>query len=346
MKLRPLSLIAVLVMAACSAPPPPPAVPKLVRTLKVGAGGTALDAQGRTYSGEVRARIETTLGFRIGGKMVERLVDAGMYVKAGQPLARLDATDPKLQAVQADAQRSLAEADLVRYRDLKARNFISASALDARETAFKAADAQAALARNQAGYTTLVAAQSGVIAQVLAEPGQVVGAGQAVFRLAPDGAREIAIAVPENEFAAVKLGQEASVSLWANAETPMAGRVREISPMADPVTRTYAVRIALKDADPKLPLGMSATIRLAGQAPTALATTFTLPLTAVFQQGQQASVWVVADDDTVSPKPVKVAAYTDAGVVIESGLNGHERIVAAGTNLLTVGEKVRVVAAQ
>jgi RND family efflux transporter MFP subunit len=342
MKLRPLSLIAVLVLAACSAPPPPPAVSKLVRTLKVGAGGTALESQGRTYSGEVRARIETTLGFRIGGKMTERLVDAGMTVKAGQPLARLDATDPKLQAVQADAQRALAEADLTRYRDLKAKNFISASALDARETAFKAADAQAALARNQAGYTTLVAEQSGVIAQVLAEPGQVVGAGQAVFRLAPEGAREIAIAVPENEFAGVKLGQEASVSLWANAASSIMGRVREISPIADPVTRTYAVRISLKDADPKLPLGMSATVRLVSNAATA--TKITLPLTAVFQQGQQPVVWVVADDETVSAKPVKVAAYTDTGVVIESGLTGDERIVAAGTNLLTVGEKVRVVA--
>jgi len=112
--------------------------------------------------------------------------------------------------------------------------------------------------------------------------------------------------------------------------------------MADPVTRTYAVRIALKNADSKLPLGMTATVRLAGSSSPAAKVT--LPLPAVFQQGQQASVWVVSADDTVSAKPVKVAAYTDTGVVIESGLNGDERIVAAGTNLLTVGEKVRVVA--
>lgn len=341
MKRMSLLLFPVLI-AACSAPPPPAAVPKLVRTLKVGAGGTASDVTGRTYSGEVRARIETTLGFRVGGKLIERLVDAGASVKAGQPLARLDPTDTGLQAAQAEAQRALAEADLKRYRDLKAKNFISASALDARETAYKAADAQAALARNQASYSTLVAEHGGVIAQVLAEPGQVVGAGQGVFRLAREGAREIAIAVPENEFAGIALGQETSVSLWARGANPLAGKIREISPMADPVTRTYAVRISLKDADLNLPLGMSASVRLAGQAATAAR--ITLPLTAVFQQGQQPTVWVVGADETVSAKPVKVASYTDTGAIIESGLNGDERIVAAGTNLLTVGEKVRLVA--
>jgi multidrug efflux system membrane fusion protein len=340
-KFAALSLLSIL-LAACSAPPPPPAVPKLVRTLKVGAGGTAPEVAGRSYSGEVRARIETTLGFRVGGKIVERLVDTGVSVKAGQPLARLDPTDTSLQAVQAEAQRALAEADLKRYQDLKAKNFISASALDARETAFKAADAQAKLAKNQAGYTTLVADKSGVIGQVLAEPGQVVSAGQAVFRMAPDGDREIAIAVPESEVAGLKFGQQASVSFWAGGVKPVEGRIREISPVADPVTRTFAVRIALKNADPNLPLGMTATVRLAG--PAVASSMVTLPLTAVFQQGTQPSVWVVAADDTVSAKPVKVAAYTDTGVVIESGLNGDERLVAAGTNLLTVGEKVRVVA--
>jgi multidrug efflux system membrane fusion protein len=343
-KLIPLTFLPFLI-AACSAPPPPPAVPKLVRTLKVGAGGTASEVTGRTYSGEVRARIETTLGFRVGGKIVERLVDAGASVKAGQPLARLDPTDTGLQAVQAEAQRALAEADLKRYQDLKAKNFISASALDARETAFKAADAQAKLAKNQASYTTLAAEKSGVIGQVLGEPGQVVSAGQAVFRMAPDGDREIAISVPENEIAGFKLGQAAEVSLWAisggNAPN-IVGKVREIMPVADPVTRTYLVRVSLKDADPKLPLGMSATVRLASQG--AGAAKITLPLTAVFQQGQQPTVWVVGADETVSAKLVKVAAYTDTGVVIESGLSGDERIVAAGTNLLTVGEKVRLVA--
>ncbi|MDZ4252060.1 MAG: efflux RND transporter periplasmic adaptor subunit, partial [Sulfuritalea sp.] len=291
MKFTPLFLLPFLI-AACSEAPPPPAAPKLVRTLKVGqpspsiplpegegsqsasfssqekGGGMrsapASDGAGRGYSGEVRARIETTLGFRVAGKIVERRVDLGAAVKAGQVLARLDPTDAGLQLTQAEAQRALAAADVARYRDLKAKNYISASALDARETAFKAAEAQAALAKNQSSYTTLVADRNGVIGQVLAEPGQVVSVGQAVFRLAPDGDREIAIALPEGEVSGFKLGQAAEVSFWAAGGAtgkPLTGRVREISPVADPVTRTYAARVSLKDADPLLPLGMSATVR-------------------------------------------------------------------------------------
>ncbi len=328
-------------IAACSVPEPPAPPLKLVRTLKVGAEGTANSALDRAYSGEVRARIETTLGFRIGGKIVERLVDAGQAVKAGQVLARLDPADAALQATQAEAQRALAAADLARYRDLKAKNFISASALDARETTFKAAEAQAALARNQSTYTTLAADRAGVIGQVLAEPGQVVGAGQAVFRLAPDGEREIAISIPESEVGRFKLGQPAEVKLWSGADKAIQGRLREVSPAADPVTRTFAARIALKDADPRLALGMTATVRFPlGEA--AGASRQLIPLSAIFQQGEQAAVWKVGADGTVNLQKITVAAYTDAGAVVSEGLAGGETIVAAGVNLLTTGEKVRI----
>jgi RND family efflux transporter MFP subunit len=342
-------------LAACSEPPPPPVVPKLVRVIKVGAGETAISGEQRSYSGEVRARIETTLGFRIAGKIVERKVDTGMAVKAGQVLARLDPADAGLQAAQAEAQRALAAADVARYRDLRAKNFISASALDARETTFKAAEAQAALAKNQASYTSLVAERAGVIGQVLAEPGQVVSAGQAVFRLMPDGEREIAIALPESEVSAFKLGQAAEVSFWANsgpATKPLAGRLREISPVADPVTRTYAARVSLKDADPLLPLGMSATVRF--PSGTSGATRLTVPLTAIFQQGNQPAVWKVMQsgtpgggaDNTVVLQAISVAEFTERGAVVTGGLAGGEQIVAAGVNLLTAGEKVRVAAAR
>lgn len=328
-------------IAACSVPEPPAPPLKLVRTLKVGAEGTANSALDRAYSGEVRARIETTLGFRIGGKIVERLVDAGQAVKAGQVLARLDPADAALQATQAEAQRALAAADLARYRDLKAKNFISASALDARETTFKAAEAQAALARNQSTYTTLAADRAGVVGQVLAEPGQVVGAGQAVFRLAPDGEREIAISIPESEVGRFKLGQPAEVKLWSGADKAIQGRLREVSPAADPVTRTFAARIALKDADPRLALGMTATVRFPlGEA--AGASRQLIPLSAIFQQGEQAAVWKVGADGTVNLQKITVAAYTDAGAVVSEGLAGGETIVAAGVNLLTTGEKVRI----
>jgi multidrug efflux system membrane fusion protein len=342
MKFAPFLLLTVL-LAACSEPPPPAAAPKLVRTLIVGAGSAASDGIDRSYSGEVRARIETTLGFRIAGKIVERRADAGMAVKAGQVLARLDPTDAALQAAQAEAQRALATAELTRFRDLKAKNYISASALDAKEAASKAADAQAALANNQAAYTTLVSDRAGVIGQVLAEPGQVVSAGQAVFRLAPDGEREIAIALPEGEVSGFKLGQAAEVSFWAAsgpAAKPLVGRLREVSPVADPVTRTFAARVSLKDADPLLPLGMTATVRFpSGKAGT---TKLRVPLTAIFQQGNQPAVWMVGTDNTVKLQAVSVAAYTDAGAVVSGGLAGGEQIVAAGVNLLTAGEKVRV----
>jgi multidrug efflux system membrane fusion protein len=242
---------------------------------------------------------------------------------------------------QAEAQRALAAADLARYRDLKAKNFISASALDARETTFKAAEAQAALARNQSTYTTLAADRAGVIGQVLAEPGQVVGAGQAVFRLAPDGEREIAISIPESEVGRFKLGQPAEVKLWSGADKAIQGRLREVSPAADPVTRTFAARIALKDADPRLALGMTATVRFPlGEA--AGASRQLIPLSAIFQQGEQAAVWKVGADGTVNLQKITVVAYTDAGAVVSEGLAGGETIVAAGVNLLTTGEKVRI----
>lgn len=344
MKLAPLFLLP-FILVACSEPPPPPATLKLVKTIKVGAGETASESLLRSYSGEVRARIETTLGFRVAGKIVERRVDAGTVVTAGQVLARLDPADAGLQATQAEAQRALAAAELARYRDLKAKNFISASALDAKETAFKAAEAQAALAKNQTAYTTLVADRAGVIAQVLAEPGQVVAVGQPVFRLTPDGEREVAIAVPEGEVAGFKAGQAAEVTFWATPGAslkPLAGRLREISPLADAVTRTYAVRVSLKDADPRLPLGMTATVRFPSGAPGA--TRLMVPLTAIFQQGKQPAVWKVGADDTVTLQAVSVAEFTDGGAVVVGGLNGGEQIVAAGVNLLSAGEKVRIAA--
>lgn len=332
--------IAAMVLAGCSEQATPLAPLKLVRTLNVGAGGTASPAAGRSYSGEVRARIETTLGFRIGGKIVERLADVGASVKAGQVLARLDPSDAALQATQAEAQKALAAADLARTRDLRAKNFISAAALDARETAFKAAEAQAALAKNQAAYTRLVADRAGVIGQVLAEPGQVVSSGQAVFRLAPDGDREVAISIPENEVGRFKPGQDAEVRLWSGGDKPIAGRLREIAPAADPVTRTFAARVTLKGADPRLPLGMTATVNFGASAPGG--TQLKVPLSAIFQKGDKPAVWKVGADGTVSLQPVTVVAYLDDAALIGEGLSGGEQIVAAGVNLLTAGEKVRV----
>lgn len=338
---KPLVLILAFSLAACSEPPPPPAPPKVVRTLKVGAGETAT---GRLYSGEIRARYETTLGFRIPGKLVTRLVDAGAVVKAGQPLARIDAGDARLQSSQAVAQAALALAEARRYRELRAKNFVSQAALDAREAALTAAQAQAGLAQNQAAYTTLVAPRAGLISAVLAEAGQVVAAGQPVFRLAPDGDREVAIDVAENEVARMVPGMDAEVTLWAavgqGEVRKLAGKVREVSPLADPATRTYAVRIALSGVDPRLPLGLTARVRLP-RLEAQDAAVF-LPISAIHQAGDKPAVWIVGADDTVSLHPVEVAGFDGRGARVTAGLTAGQVVVAAGVNRLTAGEKVRL----
>ncbi|RLJ68021.1 efflux RND transporter periplasmic adaptor subunit [Sulfurisoma sediminicola] len=331
------SIAAVLTLAGCGEKSPPPeaqqAGPKLVKALKVGAGDTA---QSNRYSGEVRARYESTLGFRTGGKIVERLVDAGAHVRAGQPLARLDPADAQLTATQAEANRALAAADLKRTQDLRAKNFISQAALDTKEAAAKAADAQAGLARNQAGYTMLTADAAGVIAAVLAEPGQVVSAGQGVFRLARDGEREVAIGIPESRIAGLKVGAGATVELWAGKSYK--GVLRELAPAADSATRTFAARISIVDADPAIALGMTATATFTDAG----ADRIVVPLAALIQKGDAASVWVIGKDATVVQRPVEVERFGDGGAVLKSGLNPGELIVAAGAFKLTAGEKVRL----
>lgn len=342
------SLLALPFLVACGEKAPPPETldigPKLVKAIKVGAGGTASAesaahmgrAAEAAYSGEVRARIEAPLGFRVGGKLVERRVDVGAQVKAGQPLARLDAADQQLAATQAEANRALAAAELKRTQELRQKNFISQAALDAKQTAATAAEAQAKLAKNQAAYTTLVADAPGVVAAVLAEPGQVVGAGQAVFRLARDGEREVAIAIPESRLAGLKVGTLASVELWSGKSYQ--GRLRELAPAADSASRTFAARVSITNADADLALGMTATVRFALPGTRDIV----VPLAAILQQGEQAAVWVIGADGAVSQRPVEVLRYGDEGAVIGAGLQAGETIVAAGAFKLSAGEKVRI----
>lgn len=336
MKTLPIALAAALALAACSEKPAPQVPPKLVRTLVV---GDAANATVRGYSGEVRARYEIPLGFRIGGKIAERRVDAGARVGAGQILARLDPADAALQATQATVNRRIAEADARRYRDLRDKNFVSQAALEAKENAFAAADAQAGLARNQSSYTSLAADHAGVVAAVLAEPGQVVAAGQAVVRLARDGEREIAIALPEADVVGLRPGVAADISLWSGSKS-YRGRLRELAPAADPATRTYPARVTVLDADEALALGMTATVRFVDAKPAQSA--LVVPLAALYQQGSEPAVWVVGAEQTVALRKLRVSAYTDAGAVVAEGLAAGERIVAVGVHKLTAGEKVRL----
>lgn len=330
------ALGALMTMAACSKEAPPADPLRPVLTMVV---GTAAANDLTSYSGEVRSRVEQAIGFRIAGKISERLVSAGEVVKPGQILARLDPADTKQAASAAEAQQALADADLGRYRELKARNFVSQAALDSRETTLRAANAQAELAKNQTAYTVLRADQPGVVGEVLAEVGQVVNVGQAVYRIARQDTLEVAIAIPESRLAEARKASDAEVELWAEKGKVYKGRLREIAAMADPQTRTYAARVSILDADPQVVFGMTARVRFNTSRP---GKAILIPQTALFQQGEKPAVWVVDREGKLALRAVEVAAYTDEKVRIEGGLTVGEVIVTAGVHKLRAGEKVRL----
>lgn len=330
--------LAITTVSGCGHEAPPTPMLKAVRTTTVGALESATT---RAYPGEVKARFETLLGFRVPGKVVRRLVDVGAVVKRGQALAQLDSSDFALQVAQADAQAQLADAELKRYQDLRSKNFVSQAALDARLATATSAQAQAKITRNQAGYTTLTADRDGVVAAIFTEAGQVVAAGQPILLLAPDGDREVVISLPESEVSRMAKGTPATVALWSQGEQAQAipGKLREISSAADPVTRTYAARVALPEAPVRLPVGLSATVRLTTGVPNA---SFTIPLSAVFQSANQMAVWKVGADGTVALAPISVNRYAGDQAIVTRGLNAGDRIVTAGVTLLANGQKVRV----
>lgn len=331
------ALAAALVAAGCSKPETPAQPLRTVRVMKI--DGAAVSG-GLTFPGEVRARYESRLGFRLGGKLVERRVDVGAAVKKGQVLARLDAQDAALNAAQAEAGRALAEAEAKRYRELREKNFVSQAVLDAKETALKTAAAQAGVARNQAGYTTLVADRDGVVTAVEAEAGQVVAAGQTVLRVAEGNEKEIVIAVPEGDVEKVRGAEGFAVSLNSLPGRSWTGRLRELSPSADAATRTFTARIGVAQADEAVRLGMSARVEAkVGLRDTALR----LPLSAFFTRNDQANVWVV-DPATQTVKLTKVETNGVSGneMRVKAGLQSGQLVVTAGANLLEDGQKVRL----
>jgi RND family efflux transporter MFP subunit len=341
-----LVLVSVVLLAACHKEVAAPVnAERYASTIVLGA--RAADS-GNVYSGEVRARYEAVLGFRIGGKLVERLVDTGALVKKGQLLARLDAADTAFQESAATAQYRLAEDELKRFRELRNQGFVSQSALDAKQTALTTAEAQAGLARNQAAYTSLLSDRDGVVSATLAEVGQVVSAGQAVVRVAQQGEREVAISIPESRYAGLKVGQPAEIELSAadnSALLKLHGHIREISPAADQASRTYPARVAFDAGNAKVALGMTARVTLheSARAGSNKNEGFLVPLSAIFQQGEQTALWIVAADRSVSLRPVSVAVYRDDGALVSKGISAGERIVSAGVHMLTAGEKIRII---
>jgi RND family efflux transporter MFP subunit len=339
-----------LVLAACTeAGEDRPDEVRPVRVIKIGVTEGARSVE---YAGEVRARYETRLAFRVGGKIVERLVEVGSRVRPGQVVARLDGADLKLAAASARAQvrslelqRNLAEADYKRYAELREKNFISQAEYDRRANAFAtaesqlaAAKAQAAQAANQVGYANLVADVAGVVTGVEAEAGQVVAAGQTVVRVAQPGEKEVAFAVPEAQREMALQANAFSVSLNAVPGKAWKAKLRELSPAADPVTRMYAARATILEAGEAIELGMSASVEVSGEA----ARRIEVPIAALHSRGAEPQVFVVEPGGTVRAQRVKTGGVAGERVVIESGLKPGDVVVAAGAQLLRPGQRVRI----
>jgi RND family efflux transporter MFP subunit len=338
-------------VAACSQPEPPPEPVRAVKLLTVGASELQTVQE---YAGEVRAGVESRLGFRVAGKLVERPVQLGQRVQAGQVLAQIDPQDYQLSAAAARAQVAaaqtqydLAAADYQRYGKLREQNFISGAELERRETTLKAArsslqqaQAQAQAQGNQAQYTRLQADASGVVTGIDAEPGQVLAAGTPVVRLAHDGARDVVIAVPEDKVTRLQSGQPVQVRAWSTDES-LPGTVREVAASADPVTRTFTVKVKIDPASAP-PLG--STVHVVPQALAAKgAQAIKLPTTALRQEGQATAVWVYeADKGTLRSQVVQVATADGNEAVIVGGLTPGMQVVSTGVHVLTPGQKVVV----
>lgn len=332
-------------LSACNrseAPPPAPRVVLVQPAVPAGAGAAV-------YTGEVRARHETDLAFRVGGKIAARLVDVGAEVKPGQPLARLDPADLALAAQAARAQLAAAESDFAtaraereRYAGLLERKFVSPTAFEARDNALNAARgrleqarAQSSLSGNQASYGQLSSERAGVVTAVLAEAGQVVAAGQPVLRVARPEEKEVAIAVPESRVAELRRAKTLAVDLWAEGKTRLRGELRELAPAADTSTRTYAARIRIIDAPPETGLGMTARVLVDAPADDSVL----VPLAAVIDLGQGPRVRLVEQGKVIS-RPVQVARFREDGAVLASGVAPGETVVAAGATRLVDGEAV------
>jgi RND family efflux transporter MFP subunit len=307
----------------------------------------------RSFVGTIRPRIESDLGFRVAGKVARRLVNVGDAVKAGQPLATLDEADRRLKQEQAEAEikaagaaLAQAEAELKRITSLRGEGWSTASGYDRQKAAAEEArgrltraERALSLARNALSYATLVADADGVVTATQVEPGQVVSVGQAAIRLARTGEKEAVVAIPEVLVGQVREGA-ASVTLWSDPGRRLPARLRELSPSADPTTRTYLARYALTEAGEAAQLGMTATVTIGAPEEARVAR---LPLSALYNQGNGPAVWRVGSDGQLALSPVTVAAYEAREVLIAGGVEDGAQVVTLGVQKLDPGQKVRVV---
>ncbi len=336
-------------LVACGKGPAPQEPVRAVKVLTVGQSGSATDLE---FSGEIRARVESTLSFRVAGKLLSRPVEIGQRVKAGELLAQLDPQDYRVtadaaaaQLVAAQSNREVAGADFKRYQDLHAQGFISLAELQRREVAYisaqaqwKQAQAQSAVQSNQSGYTRLLAEGSGIVTSVDASAGQVLAAGQPVVRIALDGPRDVVFSVGEDKLGLLKTGTQVQIRQWVDGKVRDAV-VRDVSASADAVTRSFMAKAALpKDAAPVL--GSTVTVSLPlGDA--LAAKTIKLPTSALRLEAGATSVWVL-DPNTMTVKAQAIEVTTADGndAVVTSGLQNGDQVVVSGVHVLTAGQKV------
>ena len=308
----------------------------------------------RVFTGIVAARVQSDLGFRVPGKVLERLVDTGQSVKRGQPLMRIDANDLELTAraqqeavLAAMARSRQASDDELRYRDLVSVGAVSASAYagfkaaaDSAKAQLNAAKAQADVARNSTGYSTLLADADGVVVDTLAEPGQVIGAGQVVVRIAHSGQREAVIQLPETLRPAI--GSSATVELYGQNQRAGSARLRQLSDSADRQTRTFEARYVLEGALADAILGSTISVAIDG-TPVANANELQVPIAALYDAGKGPGVWAIGGEpEQVTWRPVTVLSLSNAETARVTGnLQIDDRIVALGAHLLSEGERVR-----
>ncbi|WP_229217409.1 efflux RND transporter periplasmic adaptor subunit [Massilia forsythiae] len=341
-------------LAACSKPAPPVADVRPVRAATLAAANGDVSA---VFSGDVRPRYESGLGFRVGGKISARKVDVGTVVKRGQLLMQLDPQDLRLGQAQAQANLraaqttlDLARAELKRYQDLRAQNFVSQAVLDQKAAALRSGEASVEAARaalgeqaNQARYANLEADADGVVTAIDAEVGQVVQAGAPVLRVARTDEKEVVIGVPEDQVSHIRKVDDVKVRLWADPGRSIRGSIREVAPMADAATRTYAVKVSVPARD-DVRMGMTAAVELVRRGGAGAAGQVRAPLSALYQDKGATSVWVI-ENDAVKLTPVRVGGVVDNDVLLAQGVRPGQVVVTAGVNLLKEGQKVRILRA-
>lgn len=336
-------------LAACSKPAERAADARPVRAVTVSPG---LADGALELAGEVRPRIESRLGFRVGGKIISRKVELGNVVKKNQLLMQLDPQDQALAQTQAraalvaaESNRDLAKAEWKRYQDLRAKNFVATSVLDAKEVAFKSAQSsyEQALAAfqnqsNQTAYTSLLSDVDGVVTGVDAEVGQVVATGTPVIRVAKSGDMDVVVGIPENRINEIRAMHDIKVKLWANEGQLINGSLRELSPIADPVTRTFLAKVSLPADFKDVRLGMTATVSFSEPNPKQV---YRLPATALRQDKGVNAVWLVKDGK-VQLQPVVLASSSGDDILIAQGVSSGQVVVTAGVHQLVPGQAVTI----